>query len=81
MAKIKELSREDLVRWRMASADKELADNVFPGMSVEEGRKAILGYYKLLGDLLSQYDLSVDDGAVYVSPIDGGVYRLSNLGD
>lgn len=81
MAKIKNLSQEDLVRWRMASADKELADNVFPGLSVEEGRKAILNYYKLLGDLLEYYDLNVDDGAVYVSPIDGGVYRLSSIGD
>ena len=77
MPKVNQLSQEDLGRWRMVSADKELVDNLFPGMSVEEGRRVILTYYKTLGDLLATYELDGDaSGAVYLSPIDGGFYKM-----
>lgn len=78
-SKISELNQEDLARWRMASADKELVDNGFPGMSVDEGRRAILNYYRLLGEFLSLYNLNAEDGSVFLSPIDGGFYRLMGV--
>lgn len=74
------LSQEDLARWRLATADKELVDNVFPGLSVEEARRALLTYYKTMGDLFTAYGEISDDGhAVYLSPVDGGFYRLTHI--
>ncbi len=78
MAKLKEITEEDLNRWRSASADKELADNSFPGMSVEEGKRAILTYYRTLNDLLKTYDINTEESAMYISPVDGGIYALEN---
>jgi len=74
------LSAEDLTRWRLASAEKELADNSFTGMSVDEGRRAILQYYKILGDILAEYQLD-DTDFIYVSPINGSIYSLVEIND
>lgn len=78
MPKLKDISEEDLNRWRSASADKELADNSFPGMSVEEAKRAILTYYRTLHDLLVTYNINTEESAMYISPVDGGVYSLDN---
>lgn len=75
MPRLKSLNSEDLARWRMASADKELADSSFPGLSVTEGKEAILKYYRILGDLLLAYGLD-DDNMLYISPVTGGIYSL-----
>lgn len=79
MAKLKELTPEDLARWRVASVDKELVSLAFPGMSVEEARRALLTHYKVLNDLLLDYEINSEDNGVYISPIDGGIYRVSMM--
>ena len=75
MPKVATLNAEDLARWRFASADKELAGLSFPGLSVDEARRAILQYYKILGDLLVEYKIDPED-TVIVSPVDGNIYRV-----
>lgn len=77
MPKLSTLSSEDLARWRLVSADKELVDNLFPGLSVEEGRRIILTYYKTSGDLMNAYQIENDASTVYLSPIDGVFYGVS----
>lgn len=72
------LSAEDLTRWRMSCAEKELVDTGFNGMSVDEGRRAILQYYKILGDILAEYELD-DTETIYVSPINGHIYSLVEI--
>ena len=49
------LNNEDLARWRMVMANKELVDGSYPGMSVIEARDTVLQFYKTLNDLLQQY--------------------------
>ena len=72
------LTPEDLARWRLATADKELVDACFPGISVEEGRRALLTYYKVMGDLFQTYEQSDNEGATFLSPVDGGFYSVSS---
>lgn len=79
MPKVRDLSPEDLLRWRMASADKELVEQSHPGLSVDEARRAMLNYYKILGDILADYQIEHDNLSVYVSPFDGGIYRVDSL--
>ena len=76
MAKIASLNGEDLSRWRVVTAEKELVDLVFPGLSVDDGRRGLLSYYKVLGDLILDYSVATEDGAIYISPIDGGIYSI-----
>ena len=79
--RLNQLSDEDLNRWRMISADKELVDNIFPGISVEEGRRILHTYYKTSGDLLRQYNIENDATTVYLSPIDGIFYGVGLITD
>lgn len=73
--KIGDLTAEDLSRWRMVSADKELVDHEFPGLSISEARQVILKYWQVLNEIFVTY--SVDPNAViHVSPIDGGIYMV-----
>lgn len=74
MTKVKNLTREDLMRWRICTADKELVDLTFPGISPDEARKAILNYYKILGDLIEDLGLQDSKAPIHISAIDGGVY-------
>lgn len=76
--RIKSLTNEDLMRWRVATVDKNMAEIPFPGMSVDEARRALLSYFKILGDLLAEYGLSDEEGGLYVSPVDGGIYLVQN---
>lgn len=77
--RIGQLNEEDLARWRMVSADKELADQPHHGMSVTEARQAILNYYTTLGGFMKQYDIDTQETLI-VSPIDGGIYKISSEG-
>lgn len=80
MAKIKTMANEDLLRWRTATVDKQMVEIPFPGMSVEEGRRALLTYFSTLCSLLAQYGLSDEEDALYISPVDGGIYTVTNVG-
>jgi hypothetical protein len=51
---LKNLSNEDVARWRSVLADKELVDEGHTGYSKDEARSAIIRYYQTLGDLLTQ---------------------------
>lgn len=73
MAKHAILSPEDLARWRMINADKELVDNAFPGLSVTEARSTILNYYKMLGDILAEYNVPDTSSPMFISPYDGSI--------
>lgn len=75
--RIAQLTDEDLARWRMISADKELADQPHPGMSVIESRQAIISYYTTLGSFMKTYDIDTQETLI-VSPVDGGIYKISN---
>jgi hypothetical protein len=78
MARIlNKLSDEDLTRWRMCMADKELADLSFTGLSVQEGRSAYVNYYRTLNSLLTEYGVDMDtltgNANIMVSPITGHI--------
>ena len=71
------LNNEDLARWRMVMANKELVDGSYPGMSVIEARETVLNFYKTLNDLLQQYGIDHDPGdALVLSPISGEFLRF-----
>lgn len=78
ISKVASLAPEDLTRWRMVSAEKELVEIAHPGMSVDESRRAVLQYYKVLGDLMSEYKIDSSDDTIYISPVDGGIYTLTH---
>ena len=73
------LSDEDLVRWRMVMANKELVDGQYPGMSIQEARGSVMAFYQTLNDLLRSYGIEHDPGdAMVVSPISGEIIRFDN---
>lgn len=68
------LSQEDLSRWRMVCANKELVDNSHTGLSVSEGKQYILDYYKQMGDIFNTYNLDVAHiSCYYISPFTGHI--------
>ena len=74
---LNKLNDEDLARWRMVMAHKELVDGSYPGMSVTEAKDAVLNFYKTLNDLLIQYGIDHDPGdAMVLSPISGEFIRF-----
>lgn len=76
---LNKLSDEDLMRWRMVMADKELVDGQYPGMSIDEARRSILTFYRTLNDLLRSYGIEHDPGdALVVSPISGEIIRFGD---
>lgn len=75
--RIGQLTHEDLARWRLVSANKELVDQQHAGYSVAESRQAILDYYITLGDLMKVYEIDTQETLI-VSPIDGGIYKVDN---
>ena len=77
MSKVNQLSTEDLSRWRIVAGEKELVDAAFPGLSVDDGRRMIVTYYRTLGEFLNAYQIDTDAGGLYLSPIDGGFYGLT----
>ena len=77
--KVTSLVNEDLTRWRLVSADKELVEIAHPGLSVDESRRAILQYYKVLGDLMLEYNINENEEGIYISPVDGGIYSLIHV--
>lgn len=56
------LSSEDLARWQMAVANKELADNNADGLGLNEKRDYILHFYRIGGEFAERYNLSTLDG-------------------
>ena len=76
MPKIKSLNTEDLNRWRVASVDRELVELSFAGMSVGEARTALMTHYRVLNDILTDYELTDIDSDIFISPVDGGVYAV-----
>jgi len=74
--RICKISPEDLMRWRVASADKELVENGFAGMSTDEARRAILVSYKVFGDIIAEYCPEEDVTDIILSPIDGSLNRI-----
>lgn len=76
---IAKLTDEDLVRWRMVMASKELVDGQYPGMSIQEAKSAVLDFYKTLNDTLKRYGIEHDPGdALVVSPITGEIIRFES---
>jgi hypothetical protein len=72
-----QLSPEDLNRWRLVMADKELIDCGYSGYSVIEARQVILKYYQTLSDILTTYSIEIFPGSHFiVSPIQGHVLRV-----
>ena len=76
---IAKLSTEDLNRWRMVMADKELIDaGGFEFFSVGEARQVIIRYYQTLDGFLTDYSIDLIPGTHFiVSPIQGHVLRMS----
>lgn len=75
---IAKLTAEDLNRWRMVMADKELIDSGFDGFSVGEARQVIIRYYQTLDGFLTDYSIDLIPGTHFiVSPIQGHVLRMS----
>lgn len=73
------LSDEDLVRWRMVMANKELVDGQYPGMSIQEARGSVMAFYQTLNDLLRSYGIEHDPGdAMVLSPISGEFIRFDS---
>lgn len=70
------LSQEDLAIWRSVLADKELVDENYPGMSIQEARNSIIKYYKTLGDLLKEYGIEPGQDNIVVSGVTGTILHL-----
>ena len=76
---IAQLSPEDLSRWRLVMADKELIDTGYNGYSTNEARQVILKYYQTLSDILTTYSIEIFPNTHFiVSPIQGHVLRISD---
>ena len=74
-----QLSQEDLSRWRLVMADKELIDCGYVGFSTNEARQVILKYYQTLDDILRTHEIDIFPGSHFiVSPIQGHVLRISD---
>lgn len=73
---LKTLSNEDLAIWRSVLADKELIDENYPGMSIQEARNSIIRYYKVLGDILHNYEIPIDQEGIVVSGITGAILHV-----
>ena len=73
---LRTLSDEDLAIWRNVLADKELVDDSFPGMSIQEARNSIIKYYRTLGDILKSYEIRPDQEGIVVSGITGVILRV-----
>ena len=68
------LSTEDLNRWRVVCADKELVDAGHPGMSVSEAKTSLLKYYSIMNDFFNDYELDVAHIECYfISPFTGHI--------
>ena len=76
IVRIAKLSPEDLMRWRIVSADEELVDKGFTGMSTDEARRALLMSYKVFGDLVAEYCPEENVTDLIISPIDGSIIRI-----
>lgn len=69
---IGKLSTEDLTRWRVISANKELVDIPHPGLSVNEARGFIMDFYRFIGEIIEDYgipptvafEVTVSDGSI-----------------
>lgn len=73
------LDAEDLARWRMVMADKELIDAGLPFFSVNEARTIVINYYRTLDDIITKYDIEIyPDTHLIVSPVGGHIIRASN---
>ena len=66
------LEDQELARWRMVMANKELADNAHHAQSSGEAYQAYIEYFKMAGDLIKKY--GVDSTASwYISPFTGEI--------
>jgi len=76
---IAKLDAEDLGRWRMVMADKELVDIGATFYSREEGKQVILRYYQTLDDIIRKYEVEIfPDTHLIVSPVSGDIIRASS---
>ena len=76
---IGKLDPEDLSRWRMCMADKELVDIGATFFSCEEARQVVLRYYQTLDDIINKYEIDIyPDTHLIVSPVGGHIIRASN---
>lgn len=55
--KEEKLTSEDLNRWRLACARRELVENQVVGLSLDVAERYIVDYYRLLGELADTYNL------------------------
>lgn len=69
---IGKLSTEELNRWRVISANKELVDSTFPGISPTEARGFIMDFYRFIGEVMEShgipattaFEVTVSDGTI-----------------
>ena len=64
LVKEERLTEQDLNRWRLACARRELVENQVVGLSLDVAERYIIDYYRLLGELAQTYNL--DDSTDYV---------------
>lgn len=74
------LSAEDLGRWRIISANKELVDNGFPGLSVKEARDAIIDFYRFVGEVMETHGIP-SVAAFEITTSDGSIVGMVRGGD
>ena len=69
---IGKLSTEELNRWRVISANKELVDLTHPGISAVEARGFIMDFYRFIGEVMEThgipstmaFEVTVSDGSI-----------------
>lgn len=71
---ITQLSPEDLLRWRSACVHKDMVDGNANGVSPREAEAWLTDYYRMLGDIFTQYGLQPElSEGYFVSPMTGHV--------
>jgi hypothetical protein len=71
---IGKLSTEELNRWRVISANKELVDLGHPGISPVEARGYIMDFYRFIGEVVEGhgilpamgFEVAISDGSIVV---------------
>lgn len=69
------MDNEDLNRWRVACANREILEFGVAGISPTEAKQYTIDYYRILGEFYGKYNLQLDHNYEF-SPANGAVVHL-----
>ena len=66
------LDSEDLTRYRLACAKREMVEFSVGGVGKDEAQGILFDWYRILGDIATKYNLNLDTEYV-ISPVTGAI--------